>query len=60
MWVPPKVTTFKVRTVRSQPHSSGDRASAAMTWANGTDNDLDAAAGGQGKLLSRAMSGGGA
>ncbi len=52
-WV--QVTTFKVRTIRSQG-GSNDQASAALTWTTAEEGCLDTAAGGQGQLLARAMS----
>lgn len=50
-----QVTTFKVRTIRSQG-GSNDQASAALTWTTAEEGCLDAAAGGQEQLLKRAMS----
>ena len=50
-----QVTTFKVRTIRSQG-GSNDQASAALTWTTAEDGCLDKAAGGQSHLLARAMS----
>lgn len=49
------MTTFKVRTIRSQG-GSNDQASAVNTWTTAEDGNLDAAAGGQEQLLARAMS----
>ena len=50
-----QVTTFKVRTIRSQGGST-DQASASRTWTTAEDGSLDAAAGGHDQLLARAMS----
>ena len=50
-----QVTTFKVRTIRSEG-GSNDQASAALTWTTAKEGCLDQAAGGQGQLLARAMS----
>lgn len=50
-----QVTTFKVRTIRSQGGST-DQASAALTWTTAEEGCLDKAAGGQEQLLARAMS----
>ncbi|BDA49709.1 probable LIM domain-containing serine/threonine-protein ki at C-terminar half [Coccomyxa sp. Obi] len=49
---PNVVTTFKVRTVRAKR----DIESLASRWAQGSDNNLDEAAGGCQQLLARALS----
>lgn len=46
-----QVTTFKVRTVRAKREIE----SLASRWAQGSDNNLDEAAGGCQQLLARAM-----
>jgi hypothetical protein len=52
-----QVTTFKVRTVSAHEHGSAkDPQGAAKAWERAPEPDLDAAAGGHGALISRAMS----
>lgn len=52
VWLLSQVTTFKVRTVRCKREFE----SLASRWAEGSDNNLDDAAGGGQYLLARALS----